>query len=90
MFKATGHEGQIKRGAVEAASLGSWSLVPGSAPGSWLFTARVKTVDAFHITQAPDVLQLTLGNTRWRWRGVNFEIGDGNVMATLDSAPEER
>jgi hypothetical protein len=90
MFKATGHEGAIKRGAVQAASLASWSLAPGSAPGSWLFTARLASVDAFHITQAPDVLQLTIGTSRWRWRGVNFEIGDSNVSATLTSAPEDR
>lgn len=85
----SGREGAIRRGGVVAATLASWSLLPGDAPGSWTFTARLSQVDAFHITQAPDTLVLALGRARWRWRGVSFVIADGQVRSTLDGLPEE-
>lgn len=88
-FAMTGQSGEIKRGAVSAASLGNWSLRSGSAPDTWAFTAQVTKVDAFHITQSPDVLVLIAGKSRWRWRGVSLEIRDGNVAATLTDRPEE-
>lgn len=86
----TGTGGVIRRRAgVVAASLGSWSLLPGDVPGSWAFSARLQTVDAYHLTQAPDTLVLSIGSERWRWREVAFEIGDGTVRATLPGRPEE-
>ena len=85
----TGTEGAIRRGGVVAATLASWSLLPGDAPGSWAFTARLQSVDAFHITQTPDTLLLVVGTARWRWSGVALEIGDGQVRATLTGHPED-
>lgn len=85
----SGREGAIRRGGVVAATLASWSLLPGAAPGSWAFTARLSQVDAFHLSQGPDTLVLVLGRTRWRWRGVSFVVADGHVRATVDGLPEE-
>lgn len=86
----TGVQGVAKVGAIPAAQFSSWTLMPGHAPGSFVFSARVASEDAYWITQRPDTLVLTVGKATWHWRGVALEIGGGSVKATLPSAPEVR
>jgi len=91
--RLAGHGGAVKVGAINAATLGDWAMVPGDAPGSWVFTARCKTVDAYWSTQAPNTLVLVFAakqNTaRWRWKGAALEIHGDRVRGTLIGPPED-
>jgi hypothetical protein len=86
----SGTDGMARVGAIPAARFNSWTLLPGDAPGSYVFSARVQEADGYWITQSPDMLVLSMGAKTLIWRGVDLEIGDGRVRATLAGAPEER
>ena len=89
-LRISGTGGQARVGAIPAATFASWTLLPGDAPGSYVFSARCQTEDGYWITQHPDTLVVQVGEATWRWRGVVLEIGDGSVRATLPGAPEVR
>jgi hypothetical protein len=86
----SGTDGMARVGAIPAARFNSWTLLPGDAPGSFAFAASVSEADGYWITQSPNMLVLSMGTKTLVWRGVDLEIGDGRVRATLAGAPEER
>lgn len=90
LSQISGTDGVARVGAIPAARFDSWTLMPGDAPGSFAFSARVQEADGYWITQHPDTLMLNVGAKTLIWRQVALEIGDGRVRATLPGAPEER
>ena len=87
----TGHTGALRIGGQVAALVAKWTLVPGDAPGSWVFTAHAFHVNRFLMTQGPDVLLLQAHDKMFRWRGVRLELGGDQVLrGTLNGQPEVR
>lgn len=85
----TGAEGALRISNRVAATLRSWTLMPGDAPGSWVFSARLKDVDTFLLAQHPETVVLPFGSGTLRFQSP-LEISGDHVQATLSRAPEVR
>lgn len=77
----TGVAGVLKAGPHVAAELGDWSITPQN--GSFAFSAAVKTVNEFWMSQTPHDLRLPFGKNGVVWRAVNLVFAEGRVSGTL-------
>lgn len=90
LSKVQGEGGEIWIGkSTRAGSLASWIVVPGGAPNTWEFSARLDAIDEYWITQGPDVVRLPFGRQELRWQGA-LEIAGDRVHGTFVGPPEER
>lgn len=88
---ATGIQGAVKFGPVQAATLKSWRLVArGDESCVWTLTATAVDVNTFYVTQTPLTVSLRVGSRNWRWSDVVLEIVGGKVSGTLVGRPEVR
>ena len=88
---ATGTQGAVKFGPIQAATLRSWRLTAREdAPQTWTLTGVAVNVNAFYITQTPLSVSLRVGSRNWRWSDVVLEIVGGKVQGTVSGRPEVR
>ena len=74
-----------------AAVLRGCRVGSGEAPGTRAFTAQCASVNAYLMTQGPDVLVLSIGGRSVRWRVTALTYGGDQVSGTLaGSRPEVR
>jgi hypothetical protein len=89
--RINGVRGDLKVGTQSAVSFSSWTVERGDSPQTWSFSARTQSVNAFLLTQCPDVLVLDAGQIgRLHWQGVALEVGADYVRGTLSGSPEVR
>lgn len=88
-LRVQGQTGRIRVGYQTAATLGPYTLTP-AGQETWEVSAAVQTADAFWLTQAPRVLELAVGQQRWRWPADGLMVASGTVTGTVTGRPERR
>lgn len=81
-----GAAGEVRWSYHRAASLGAWTLTPGSAAST--LTASVVSLDTFKVSQQPLTFVVPRPTGRvWRWPVLSLQISGTEMTATL--GPQE-